>query len=546
VCTFIPVLNLSSGQETSAQIHVSSKLVTVNAVVMDKQDNPITNLAKGDFLITDGGQPQELQFFSKIESGNPVSATPAPGDYTNAVADGRPFSGAATIILFDTLHSHWTSQGYGLNQVRAFLRQINPQANIGVYVLGDELKIVHEYTQNSSDLVAAIRDYDARRPTTAPEQPPSSGIAELDSFLTGKVNHYRVAVDSTHMPGSERRMLFEDMFRTTVAALEQIAMHLEGVHGRKTLIWVTDGISAPLLSENLVEELKTTYRSLGGDVELMVREMNRVGIAVYPVSAEGLQAMNLHLDSVGLPPPDSRTPYFSSPSPGAHIAMLELAERTGGRAFYDRNDLVTGMTRALDDSRVSYSLGYYPDHHKWNGEFRKIQVKVSRPNATVLARDGYFALPDPKLLSQKEQLERMKQIAASPVDATGFPFAAHIMSPANGSENALQLKLLFDPDVPLSSDNPGNWRGMLDVLFLQTSASHKLLDATDKSIEMNLTAAQHGAAKRDMVQFPVALKLMPGAETLCIILSDPASDTIGSLHIALAKYIPATMSAPEH
>jgi hypothetical protein len=40
--------------------------------------------------------------------------------------------------------------------------------------------------------------------------------------------------------------------------------------------------------------------------------------------------------------------------------MKILAERTGGKAFYGTNDLSDAIRRAIDDSRVTYTLGFYP------------------------------------------------------------------------------------------------------------------------------------------------------------------------------------------
>ncbi len=71
-----------------------------------------------------------------------------------------------------------------------------------------------------------------------------------------------------------------------------------------------------------------------------------------------------------------------------------LADRTGGIAFFGNNDVSGIMRRALDDGRYAYTLGFYPDHGKWDGKFRKIKIEVKSDGARIRYRQGYFAGKD--------------------------------------------------------------------------------------------------------------------------------------------------------
>ena len=50
------------------------------------------------------------------------------------------------------------------------------------------------------------------------------------------------------------------------------------------------------------------------------------------------------------------------------------------------------IRRAIDDSRVSYVLGYYSPRPEGDDRFRKIEVKVNRSGVDVRHRKGYLAL----------------------------------------------------------------------------------------------------------------------------------------------------------
>src|SRR6185437_9345143 len=73
--------------------------------------------------------------------------------------------------------------------------------------------------------------------------------------------------------------------------------------------------------------------------------------------------------------------------------LSELAQGTGGALLPDSLDLREPLRRAMEDVRTHYELSYSPRDLSMNGGFRKIEVKVSRPGATVFARSGYYAVP---------------------------------------------------------------------------------------------------------------------------------------------------------
>jgi VWFA-related protein len=72
-------------------------------------------------------------------------------------------------------------------------------------------------------------------------------------------------------------------------------------------------------------------------------------------------------------------------------SLLTLANATGGLAVVDTNDLSSGLKRIVDEVSAYYLLGYYSTNSKMDGTFRRIEVKVKRPNVKVAARRGYLA-----------------------------------------------------------------------------------------------------------------------------------------------------------
>ncbi len=529
-----------------ATLRVTTRLVTINAVVSDKQGNAITDLTKDDFTIVDGGHEQKIQFFSVMTNQPPPVPAPMPPDtYTNVLAEQGATPPSVSVILFDTLNTFWVGQGYALNKVREFLRHVQPEDRVGLFVMGKErLIILHDVNQNTGDLSDAIHRYDARH---IPDEAPAGSIldaksTELERFLEGRDNTFIAARDRPSRSGSrwEFNRLATQM---TLVSMQTVARHLSTIPGRKSLIWITDNprTSGDLMSDKWLFDQSASAKLYPGealDIELMVRLMNEAGIAIYPVDAEGLQATDLGFSSSGVAAGSGSIPKMGTTE---NFGMEELANRTGGRAFYNRNDLDMGIRRAINDSRLTYSIGYYPDHSQWNGSFRKIQIKVDRPGANVLARQGYFALADATPIPTKYRTEYMQQIAASELDATQFPLSVHLGVAGKKGNPSLLATLRFNSQRLLYLQSDGKWRSDFEILFIQLDAKSKLLDATNKTFTGSFAQPEYEKMVRGPMNVPVTLKFVPHATTLCVILRDDNSESIGSVHIPLNKYAAAAV-----
>lgn len=544
-------------EKNSAPVfRATTRVVNLNVVVTDAQGNPVKDLTKDDFTILDGGQSQKITLFAQVDNAQFRPApTIAPGIYANnlSVNGATP---SVTILLFDTLNSRWASQSNGLCQVRSYLRHVAPEDHLGIYVLGDKLTGVYDFTHDASGLVAALNRYDEKNPATAPassaaaipnpaaQQIPPNPL--LDDFLSGDVNR-DFALDPGDNKRGDARERNQLAIQMTTASIEAIARQLSTVQGRKTLIWITDSVG-PMryFGDDDLDDYLASWRSQGSlninsaqayengpDTERLIRLMNAAGISVYLASAEGLQTESLGFGNTDAPPATSPVPLIGE----SHMAMQEIAKRTGGRAFFNRNDLETGIRRALDDSRFTYTLAYAPDHNKWKGEWRKILVKVNRPGVTVLTRDGYFAMPDPRLIAPKNRLEFLSQIAATPIDSAQLSLAVRVAASSTPKGPELNATVHINPQPMLSSGPNGHWTGSFEVMFIQLGDKNKLLDATQKDVEADLTPDKYAGVVKQGINMPVQLPMKPGADILCVILHDKNTDEVGSVHIPLARYV---------
>ncbi|MGA2264109.1 MAG: VWA domain-containing protein [Acidobacteriota bacterium] len=77
----------------------------------------------------------------------------------------------------------------------------------------------------------------------------------------------------------------------------------------------------------------------------------------------------------------------------ADMALRKLAYETGGRVLYPNTfgQLDNIYAEVDEELRNQYTLGYISTNTAKDGSYRRIEVKVDAPEATVSARPGYYA-----------------------------------------------------------------------------------------------------------------------------------------------------------
>ena len=75
------------------------------------------------------------------------------------------------------------------------------------------------------------------------------------------------------------------------------------------------------------------------------------------------------------------------------MRLQQIVEQTGGQAFFPGKlaDLDESYAKVVAEIRGQYHLGYASTNPAEDGAWRKVEVKVTRPDLKVRARKGYFA-----------------------------------------------------------------------------------------------------------------------------------------------------------
>jgi VWFA-related protein len=72
--------------------------------------------------------------------------------------------------------------------------------------------------------------------------------------------------------------------------------------------------------------------------------------------------------------------------------LAAYAYDTGGNfdGEYRQRGIETSFAKIAEEVRTQYTVGYYTHEPFIDGKYRPIEVKVLRPNLTVIAKKGYY------------------------------------------------------------------------------------------------------------------------------------------------------------
>jgi VWFA-related protein len=554
-CCLLFALHAQQGPTFSS----SSRLVIVNAVVLGKNNTPITGLTKDDFQLFDNGQPQHIALFSEPVTSAKPSANPntaaaelPPNVFSNRIPPAVKAQPNATVILLDALNTDIQDQSFARDQVVRFLRQIQPGDHIGIYALGTGLRVIHDFTTDSSDLLAALNKYGVKTLSSSPgETGATTVVTPTPSGLPNSSNNAQnPASDPINLKGlfslqgstAEQDFFLKNRIDSTLKALTFIAEHLAVFPGRKSLIWVSGGFPLSVGyggPDGFSAENKD--RSIHADAfRRAMQIVNSANIAIYPVDAHGVLMSGNYAGAATARPNNSTIDITAADQ---QQTMRTLASDTGGKAFINRNDLDHAITEAIADSEVSYTIGFYPDQQKFDGAYHKLTLKLDRPHSDLRYRAGYLDLAKPSH-DQKARQADLAVTAASPVDANGIGLEAQVLpgraSGKPAGKDSLQITVQINPKTLTLTPKDGLTMGQLDVLFLQRDEVGKTVDVFNNSIDLKLGTAEMAKIRRFGILFNKDLVRARTAESLRIIVRDVDSGASGSITVPLAQLVPAT------
>jgi hypothetical protein len=287
-------------------------------------------------------------------------------------------------------------------------------------------------------------------------------------------------------------------FETVQASFKALAKGLGSQPGRKSVFWITQGFPPTLLRHD----------SSWSDT---VSALNDANIAMNTVDANGLDG-----------PPRIW-------GKGANLTMREIADRTGGTAYDQRNDLDTALAEGVAQSRSGYTLGFYlgdPD-----GKYHTLKVTVKRPGIRLNYRQGYYARDDAK--QEKHPKADISAALLSSADSGPIGITARFDTVPDSPSGTMNLRLRLTPPEALSLK--AGKSGEVRHLLLALNAAGKVVREQAGTSKFTVGPDNQALFDRFGVTIVQVVQVPPDAVKLSIVVQDAESGRTGSLSVPLSR-----------
>ena len=557
-------------------LRTNARDVVLDVVVTKGNGDPVEGLSRQDFEVKEDGKPQAIDFLEEHAAATASHDTPQesqklpPGTYTNAPP--APVGDAVNVLLLDTLNTPQQDQAYVHNEIEDFLKKMRPGTRIAIFALGSKLRYVQGFTADTSTLLAALNDkgkgaapvkVSRDSGDAADNAADMARLTMMQSMGVGDLQKALADMNSFDL-GTRASMTFE--------ALDHLARYLAGIPGRKNLIWFSSSFPVVIFPTAAQRENIEKSPQMHGYLQQVRKTANLFTvsqISIYPVGAQGMMVEHVgEADSAGPAAPEGSVHFGDQPdgpmsnstmtpfmggatNRGNTIAtMQQLATSTGGKAYFNTNDLNGALKSAINDGAHYYTLSYSPTNAKMDGTYRSIEIHLKNGHYTLAYRHGYNA-DDASSLEQTAGTDPMAAVMKLGLpSATGLVYRVQAVpateQPAAGSQRAGQNAKLAGPtvrytvdfsirlsDVAFRTGPDGERNGKLEAGLMAFDQNGNPVNWDRVTAAMSLKPAEFAAMQKAGIPVHMQLDLPDAYVNLVTGVYDGGSGKTGSLEIPL-------------
>ena len=441
------------------ELSVVLKLVPVH--VTDKKGDPVLDLTRDEFTVTDNGRPVPITAFERHALAPASGAAgpaaplpaPAPGPSPAAAAPVRP-AARKFFLFFD----------YAYNNVRGILKArtaalhfldeiVRPEDEVAVLTYSAVGGLAfHEYLTPDHGKVRQVVE--------------KIGHSDVKGRATVIEDYYWRLVQATGGPfalgfraeAEANRQESRSMAQQYMQKMTALARALRLVEGEKNFILFSSGVPSSLIygyATANVFNRSDVARASGDDVlrranEAMYKEFGAAGCAFYAFDtresakeaalfaydeetfALGSRALTTAIDPYDVFKDDKATGLNS---------LKRFTDTTGGKYYSNINMYEKNAGQVGAVTGAYYVLGYAAGERS-DGGFHEVKVSVSRKGCVVRAQTGYF---DPKPYAGYSDLEKQIHLFDLALNERAFsrlPVNVPMGALAASAEGVTRLALL--------------------------------------------------------------------------------------------------------
>lgn len=388
---------------------IEIRLIEVDAVVTDRDGNPVTGLTANDFELFENGKRQEITNFSEYRdtvSAAPASPAPSPAPAPAAQpAVSRP--APRTIVLFiDAIPVRGPARTKLFDKLRSLVDRTmreGDRAQVMVWNDSGGLRPLSKLTTERPAVTEAIAvaegtlDIGAQGPSVDDYTRFLQDIAANDP--TRSVATGGTSIGAVHRTAAERELA---LMRRKTAAMQRIITALGQPGGKSVFVYVSEvfpmvaGKRAILgrrsagdmtgASDNMMRAAYTTQHLLNDVIDAA----NASGVSFYALRPERLKTAMLDTGSL-----ETDSSVVENPASGTEeiadqvalqneaTALSLVAEQTGGAFGVGPVDVEQIVERIVRDAGSYYTLAW---RARSDGSDRTRRVEVRAKNRDYIVR----------------------------------------------------------------------------------------------------------------------------------------------------------------
>lgn len=375
----------------SERVEVS--VTNVEVIVTDSKGNRVQGLTRDDFEVYQDGLPQKITNFYAVSGGKvllddgKVVGLDSPEAQAEIPADLK----ARYILFIDNLNIQPQNRNRMFKRLEEFVQQtIGPRAEAMVVTYNRSLKIRRKFTSEASDVISVLDEIEH-------ETGGGTSLTGERRDALHQIDESQSVDNALSIARTYSRSLRNDL-EFTVDALKTTLNGLAGVDGRKTLVYVSEGLPSTAGAE-MFDQIQRKYANQSSVATLeqfefdmnnrytgIIRAANAQGVMIWALDASGLATDTLisaENRSFDTRPSD----FFMRQNMQSPLVLM--AEQTGGMAAVNTNDWKKSLDELSKDFSNFYSIGYRANRSAVDRP-HSLEVRVKRKGMTVRTRKGFL------------------------------------------------------------------------------------------------------------------------------------------------------------
>ena len=499
-------------------------MVIVDVTVKDKDGNPIEGLKPSDFTVKEDGKQQTVSVFEYQRISTIVEPPPevtledrfklpdAPKTTITAANPGKIqyHDKRLMVFLFDFSSMQIPDQLRAQDGALDFLKHhVTKDDMVAVLFYASTVQTLTDFTDDRDLLTRVIKGL------------PIGEASELASLAdtgddTGEDTQAAFVADETEF----------NIFNTDqkLAAIEQVAKMLKGFPEKKALVYFSGGVTRTGLDNEA--QLQAAINA-AGKANLEIFSIDARGLTGDPpggnASHAGSRGAGIYNGSVYN---SQRASFLASQD-----TLYTLAAETGGKAFFDSNDITQGITKTQQSLGSYYLLGYYSGNNAMDGKYRKIDVKLNNPKlaAKLEHREGYYADKTWNKLNSQDKEQQLKEALSAGDPVTDLPLALQVdMFRIGPTAYFAPVSIKVPGSVVALAAKGGASVTQFDFAGQIQDEQHRVVGNVRDNIQIKLDPDSASAANHKSFQYDAGFTLAPGRYHMKFVMRENVTGKMGT------------------